>query len=298
MAAIDQTVPAAEDRFRNAQAIGWCLVGTALFSIVFASAKFGNASPLQIMWLRYVSGFALVATIAIARGGVMSHRSAKPLSHLMRALFGCYGGVAIVHASAEMPILDASAISLLSVIFIVMLGVVILRERVTGLQWIAIALATAGAFTIVLSRGGFQTFDLSYIWPATVALGSAVLIGLEAILIRTLSQAERALTVLLHVNFCGILLIAIPAFVTWQPIGLMETALILMLGPIAIFGQFCNILGYRRASVSIVGPVDYTWLVFAALIGLLFFGEVPGLGTVLGAVLIACGGLLLSLRRG
>jgi len=58
--------------------------------------------------------------------------------------------------------------------------------------------------------------------------------------------------------------------------------------------QYFTIRGYRIADISVVGPIDYTWLVFAAIIGYVFFNEIPTVGVVLGALLITIGGVLLA----
>ena len=285
---------------RKSVAIIWVVLGTAVFSVVYASGKFAGdgASPLQIVLLRYVGGFVTLGGIVVfARKGVRTYFSRRTVSHLFRAIFGCYGGVAIIYSSANMPIVDATAISLLYVVFVIPLGVIFLGERIRRTQWAAIVLSSLGAATIMMSRGAFQGFDTSYLWPAFVALAGAILVALEGIMIKTLSQTDKALTVLLHVNFFGILLVAIPAAATWRSNELLYNLQFLLLGPIAITAQYFIIRGYRMADVSIVGPIDYTWLVFAALIGYLFFGEVPTIEIVLGSSLIAAGGIVLAAMR-
>ena len=281
----------------NVRAVVWVLLGTATFSLVFASGKFAGdlASPLQVVWLRYVGGvLALACLVAVSRRGPSALASARPGSHLLRAITGCFGGAAIIYASAEMPIVDASAIGLLHVVFVIPLGMIFLAERVGRTRWLGILLSAVGAAAIMMSRGAFESFDLSYLWPASIALLGALLLAVEGILIRTLSQRDRALTVLLHVNLYGMLLLAIPAFATWRSDDLLSVLPFLLLGPIAISAQYCNIRGYRLADVSIVGPIDYTWLLFAALIGYAVFGEVPTKGVLLGAALVAAGGIVLA----
>lgn len=285
---------------QNTEAILWVLLGTALFTIIYASGKLaaGIADPFQVMFLRYISGFLTLTAVSTLFGkGLFYYRSKKPTTHFLRAILGCYGGGAIIYSSANMPILDATAISLLYVIFIVALGVVLLKERITSTHWIAIILSSIGAAIVMAARGAFQSIDPSYLWPAAIALLGALLIAFEAILIRTLSQSEKTLTVLLYVNFFGIFLVAIPALKAWQSINFAETLLIFTLGPIAVSAQYCVIRGYRIAEVSVVGPVDYTWLVFAGLIGFLFFDEIPTNGVLLGAALIAVGGILLAVMK-
>lgn len=282
---------------RNAEAIVWVVLGTAIFSIFYASGKFAGdlASPLQIVFLRYVGGFVTLACIVAFSG--KSHTvyiSNQPFSHFIRAIFGCFGGVGIVYASAKMPVVDATAITLLYVVFVIPLGVMFLGERIHKSQWAAIVLSGLGAAIVMISRGAFQALDAAYLWPALIALGSAMLLALEGILIRTLSQTDKAMTVLLYVNFFGIFLILPPAILTWGSTELATNLQFLLLGPIAITAQYFTIRGYRIADISVVGPIDYTWLVFAAIIGYVFFDEIPTVGVVLGALLITIGGVLLA----
>ena len=287
-------------RSRNTEAVVWVMLGTALFSLVFASGKFAadTASPLQIVFLRYVGGFVtLLCVVFRVGGGFRPHVSERPFSHLLRAVFGAYGGVAIIYASANMPIMDATAISLLNVVFVVALGVLFLGERIGRQQRVGIVLGFIGAGIVVTSRGAFRQFDFSYFWPASIALLGAILVALEGIMIKTLTRTDRPLTVLLYVNLFGIVLLAIPALAAWRSPAPMDNLPFLILGPIAIAAQYCIIRGYQIADVSVVGPIDYTWLVFAALIGFLFFNEVPTAGVWIGSAFIAAGGIVLAALR-
>ncbi len=285
---------------RNAEAVVWVTIATGLFSLVFASGKFAGdvASPLQILLLRYAGGFiALICVVALRGGAMRQYASARPFSHFMRAVFGAYGGAAIVYASANMPIMDATAIALLQVIFVIALGVVVLGERIRGRHWLGIALCCSGAMTIVLSRGALRQFDTAYLWPAAIAVLGAFLVALEGIMIKTLTQSETPMAVLLHVNAFGTLLLTVPAVATWQSTSPLDNLPFVLLGPLAVTAQYFVIRGYRIADVVVVGPVDYTWLVFAALIGLLFFGEVPTPGVLAGSAVVATGGIVLACLR-
>ena len=108
-----------------------------------------------------------------------------------------------------------------------------------------------------------------------------------------LREIDQAFAIL-YVNTFGILLMAGPAALQWVPLSLESAISFVLLGPIAVTAQYCIVQGYRLASLSIVGPVDYTWLIFAGLIGFLFFDEQPTLGVVIGSVIITAGGILLA----
>jgi drug/metabolite transporter (DMT)-like permease len=286
--------------YTNAKAIAWVTVGTALFSLIFASGKFadGSATSLQILCLRYIGGLAtLLLVVAVRRERLSAYRSPKPLSHFMRAVFGASGGGALIHASTNMPIVDATAIGLLYVVFVIPLGVLVLKERLNRQHLGAIAICCAGATIIMASRGAFTEFHLAYVFPAGIAVLGAALLAVEGLMIKMLSHSDRAMTVLLHVNAFGILLMAVPAAMQWVPLSLESAMSFVLLGPLAVTAQYCIVQGYRLASLSIVGPVDYTWLIFAGLIGFLFFGEQPTLGVVAGSAIITAGGIMLAVIK-
>ncbi len=279
----------------TARAVAWVLLSNGLLSLVYASAKVmpDLISPTQILLVRYVSGFALVGGLVAWQGWHLIRGARWPL-HLARAVLGCFGGGAIVLASARMPIVDATAIGLLSVVMAVPLGVWLLGERLSPRQVVMILVATLGAAVVMATRGAFQGMGPGYAVAAGIAgLGAALLAG-EAILIRTLSQSDPLLCVLFQVNGFGIGLMLGPAVLTWQPVPGLVLVAAALLGPLAIAAQFCTLKGYRMADVSILAPVDYSWLGFAALIGWIGFAESPPPGVWLGVGLIAAGGLGLA----
>lgn len=286
--------------YTNAKAIAWVTVGTALFSLIFASGKFadGCATPLQILFLRYIGGLTtLLLVVAVRRERLSNYRSPKPLSHFMRAVFGASGGGALIYASANMPIMDATAIGLLYVVFVIPLGVLVLKERLNRQYLGAIAICCAGAAIITASRDAFTEFHLAYAFPAGIAVLGAALLAVEGLMIKILSHSDRAMTVLLYVNTFGILLMAGPAATQWVPLSLESAMSFVLLGPLAVTAQYCIVQGYRLASLSIVGPVDYTWLIFAGMIGFLCFGEKPTLGVATGSAIIAIGGIMLAIIK-
>ena len=193
-----------------------------------------------------------------------------------------------------MPIVDATALGLLYVVFVIPLGVLVLKEWLASRHLCAIAVCCAGAAIVMASRGAFSGFHLAYVLPASIAVLDAALLAVEGLMIKMLSHSDRAMTVLLYVNAFGILLMAGPAAVKWVPLSLESAMFFILLGPIAVTAQILPRQGYRLASLSIVGPVDYTWLIFAGLIGFMFFGEKPTLGVAAGSAIIAIGGIMLA----
>lgn len=83
----------------------------------------------------------------------------------------------------------------------------------------------------------------------------------------------------------------------WAGIEIRWIACFLLLGPLAIVAQYCNIQAFRAAPSSVIGPIRYTWIIYGALFGVLFFGEAFTLPMAAGISLILVGGALLARLR-
>ena len=99
---------------------------------------------------------------------------------------------------------------------------------------------------------------------------------------------------IIHVCFFGLCLMLVPAWLNWQPVSLSAMLLCVGLGPIALLAQDCTIRGYRAAPLSVVGQIDYSWLIFASLLGFVVFGERLGMTTLIGCASIIGGGVMLA----
>lgn len=281
----------------NLHGVLWATAGVGLFAFIYISGKLtdGIASPLQIMWLRYVGGLVIVCCLAtVTREGHQASKTSQPWLHLARAAAGGFGGVAAIYAATVMPVATASALGLLDGLFAVLLGVFLLRERVDTSHWLAALLCLSGAAVILAGKGAFEALPFDRMLPVVVALGGALLVAVESLLIKTLSRSEPATTVLFYVNLFGALLFAPMAYVDWRPVDASQALLFLSLGPIAILAQSCNIFAYRHADVALIAPVRYTWIIFAVIFGYVFFDERLTHSAYLGAICLILGGAWLA----
>ncbi|WP_179953977.1 DMT family transporter [Denitrobaculum tricleocarpae] len=277
------------------------LMGTALFTIMFALPKFaGPASSghdvpgLQIAFIRYFGGFLAVLPLAVAthRKGV-SLISPQPQWHLFRASLGIASVVCGVYAATHMPLANATAIGLTNGVFAIILAFIFFGERIAGLAWIASFLCLAGALVVARpSTDLIATFQSN---PAAfIALIGAITMAGEMAVLTHVSRREPLARVLLYVNTVASLALAIPAFLLWEPLDQRTLLLICCMGPVAILGQICNIWSVRFAAISLITPFKYSSMVFATFIDVLFFDLLPDGITVTGCLLVAFGGLWLA----
>jgi drug/metabolite transporter (DMT)-like permease len=286
-------------RTGSANTIGalWLLAGTALFTIIFASAKFAGsaASVPQLLMLRYIGGLGtLLAPALFSPRPLTSYRSRQPGQHFLRASLGALGGLAAIYAAAHMPVAAASAIGLLEGLIVTVLAIIMLGEIVGWRHWLAGLLCATGALCVVVWQSPGAASAGGALFPATMALLGAILMAFESIFIKRLTNKDAPLAMLLHFNGFGCLLMLVPAVLTWREAGLAVWIAGLSLGPVALFAQYCNIRGFGMVDMAVAGPIGYAWIVFAALLGFLAFGETPGLGTLAGSLLILGGGLWLT----
>lgn len=280
----------------------WVLAAAFAFSLLFASGKLtGGAIPaLQIIFIRYLSGFITVTGIVAAQPRALPaiRASQRRGLHLLRAFCGVTGGICNITAATLMPLADAAALALLQGVFTMALAVLLLRERITRWQILAGILCLLGALVIVRGNappGGFDHLLDAGFAPLLAILG-AFLIAAEIILIKLLSRNESALSMLLHVNGFASIMLILPMLLWWTAAPWQQLAALGLLGPMAIAGQLCNIRAYRLADAAWLAPFGYSSVAFAALIGWVVFGDVPSPAAWAGTALIVSGGLVLIRR--
>ena len=279
----------------EASGILWVLTQTAMFAFIFTAGKLldGSVHAIQIMFIRYLAGFVTMVTVAQVHGGVLRYRSPRPWRHVLRAGLGSCGGVSAFYAATYMPIADAAAIGLLKGMLVVILAVLLLREVVTGRHWLAAMLCAAGGFVVIWGKGAGLDFG-GYGLAAGVAVLGAVAMAAETICIRVLATSEQPITLTMYVSGLGSLILLGPALYVWETPSWEALLFLVALGPIAVLGQYFNVRGYQVARASLLAPVGYTNVVFAAAWGYVLFAEVPGPMTWAGSALIVAGGIWLS----
>ena len=283
----------------TARGILLSLVGTALFTPIFAAGKIADGAypAVALMTMRYLGGFLTVsAVVAATRTPLSSLRSPKPWQHVLRAVLGAGGGVSAIHAATVIPIAYATAIGLTQGLLIIALAGLLLKERILPTHWAAGLVAAVGAYLVVMQSLRETGGAAASIEGVLFAAAGALFIALEVLMIKVLARRESALGVLLHVNGFGTLVVGALSLllVDWPAIDLSGLLPFLLLGPIAIVAQFFNILAFRHADAATLGPVNYAWILFATLMGIVFFNEIPAPTAIAGAALIVIGGLIVA----
>ena len=82
----------------------------------------------------------------------------------------------------------------------------------------------------------------------------------------------------------------VPTILLWQsPPDFVSWLMAIAIGILTAIGMIGFIRGFAVGEASVIGPTEYVRLIFAATFGLLIFGEVPDIWTIVGAlIIVAC----------
>ncbi len=195
-------------------------------------------------------------------------------------------------------------------IFMTILSVIFLNEKVGAWRFLAILMAAAGAVLII--RPTSQSFHAAQILP----IFAGFFYSINAIILRKYCRSESPVTMATWASFGFLVMCSLGAvFVATTPLpqnAATEWPFLLTAWPLlttsvlglAVFCAVCNVTGnvlivkaYQSSELSRLAPVDYSYLIFATLWGYVFFAGLPNLPTVIGMLLIASAGILTAWRQ-
>lgn len=248
--------------------------------------------PFQVSAGRFSFAlFALLLVFALLPGRRPSLKGANWRWHLARTVCGWLGVTAMFAAVARMPVAEATALSFLSPIVTMGLAIVMLGEHLGLRKIIAAGFALVGALLIL--RPGVDAFQIA----GLLALAASAFMGLEAIFIKKLSDAEPALRILLINNAIGATISLSVSLLFWLWPTETQWLLLWLLGTVMVCAQAMFIQAMKRGEASYVIPAFYSVLAFAALYDFIIWRVLPAPLSLLGAVLIVVGALVLTQRK-
>jgi drug/metabolite transporter (DMT)-like permease len=267
------------------------IAATTLLAKALGTDTLGPAlNPLQISHGRFLFAFlGLISVAAIVRP---KFGKAHIGLHIGRTSFGWLGVTLMFASVAWIPMADATAISFLNPVFAMVLAIPLLGERIGPWRWGAAAIALIGA--LVLLRPTPASFQPA----ALLALGAALVMGMELIFIKKLTGREPLFQVLLTNNLLGLLIASAAVWPVWQMPTVEQWAALAGIGLLMACAQTAFINGMARADASFVAPFSYATLIFAALYDFLAFDVLPDAISLLGAVVILTGAAVLAWREG
>ena len=274
--------------------IAFMLLAVGLFAVMDAMVKWlGETYPTgQLVFFR--SAFAFIPLgIVIARSGGL--RRALMITngwgHAVRCLIGMGSLGLFFYCFPRMPLADMIAITFAAPIFITALSVPLLGERVGPRRWTAVLVGFGGVL-VILQPGG-SGFD----GIALLALLGTLFYAGAVISVRWLARTESSTSIVFTFTLtCTLVSAALLPF-QWVTPSLPDLALLIVVGLIGGCAQIAITEAFRKADVSLVVPFEYSAMLWAALLGFLFWGEIPGNNVWYGVAIVIASGLYILFRE-
>ena len=266
------------------------LASTALFPISDTASKLLTTTlpSIEVAWLRYLVFVIMTVPLLLRGRGVL--RTARPGLQVGRAMASAASTVLFIVAFGVMPVANATAIGFLAPVVVTAMAALFLREKVGIRRWSAALVGLAGVMVIV--QPGGSTFNVSSVIPLFGSIASAL-----AVIGTRLAKDERPETTLFYSAVTGFAVISVLAAFTWQTPSWNQVAIGGIVGFFATLASLMQIFAYRNAPASLLAPFSYTQLVWAAALGYLAFGTIPGPSMLLGAAIIAASGIYTAWRE-
>jgi drug/metabolite transporter (DMT)-like permease len=273
------------------------LSSVVLLSCLAACVKYlGNGVPTgQIIFVRGLISMAVLAFIAWHFHGFQILRTDRLRSHAIRSLAGTASMFCWFTALTMIPLADFTAISFTAPLFLTILAMVLLGERIHIYRWSALAIGFVG---VIITIGPHLTFGGNSL-GVLIAFGAAVFSAAAIATLRSMSGAggEHPLAITFYFSLTTVLVSALTAVGGWPMPTAEQWFFIVISGLFGVSGQLLMTMSYRYAEASMLAPLDYTNLLLAVALGLYFFGEVPHWSMWIGAPLVITAGLIILWRE-
>jgi drug/metabolite transporter (DMT)-like permease len=271
--------------------IAMMLIGIFFFALNDALGKWliATYSVGQLLLVRSVAGLAFLAPFVKREGWSAFTDAPRPWVQILRPLFSTLEVACFYWALAYMPLADVMTFYLAGPIYVTAVSP-LLGEHVGWRRWLAVIAGFVGVMIALHPSAGSLT-------PAAmVAIAGSVSFSILMILTRLVRGTSDI--VLVTTQTAGALIFGmIAAPFTWVALNGRDTALLVLLGVVAMVAHACVNRSLKLAPASVVVPYQYSTIFWAILLGFVFFGDVPGPAMLLGAGIIIAAGTYIFIRE-
>ncbi len=191
-----------------------------------------------------------------------------------------------------MPLVEVTALNFTIPLFVTLGAVIFLREKLGIPRALSLVVGFAGA--LIILRPGIEIISIGAIYVLT----SAAIWAIAVIDIKILSRTESSLTITIYgVLFNAMITLIFAVFFwTWP-----TPEQLIWLVAVGIFGTIGHLLfaqALKLADASLVSTFDFTKLLWASLIGYIFFVEIPEIWTWVGGFVIFAAATYITVQEG
>jgi len=280
---------------RRARAIASIIGATAMFACAAMLVKLVSSTlpTAEIVLARCAISLAALTPLLAREGGLRALRTREPFWHAVRTFSGFGGMITAFYGYATLPLAEVTALGFTMPMFLTMLSIPILGEKVGIRRASAIVVGFLGVLLIL--RPFSNAIPLL---PALVVVFGAVCWAMAMIAIRRMGElGESNVAIVAWFSIGGTVLAGVLTIPVWVTPTLAETAALIGVGLASTVAQLLMTDAYRRGEPTIVAPFEYTSILWTTLIGITLFGETPSPTMAAGVLVLVASGLYILHRE-
>lgn len=241
----------------------------------------GNLPTMQKAFFRNaVAAVAALFLLARSEEGFKIKKSSwRDL--FLRSFFGTMGLICNFYAVDKLAIADANILNKLSPFFAIIMSYFILKEKANKTEWLCVVVAFIGALFVVK-----PSMDMQFV-NAMIGMLGGFGAGVAYTFVRKLGKAgERGPVIVMCFSVFSCIVTTPFLIIGAKPMSLYQIVMLLLAGAAATGGQLSITKAYTKAPAKEISVFDYSQVVFAAALGLVFLGQIPDLMSIIGYVII------------
>jgi drug/metabolite transporter (DMT)-like permease len=249
--------------------------------------------PAQlVLWLRYLMALPLVVLVLAPRHPLVAMRQTRAFKlQFLRCLLLVTETGLVIRAFKTMPLANAHSIFAVTPLVVTALSFFFLGEQVGWRRWVAVLVGFIGV--LVILRPGIAPLGLDMLYVCVAML----LYATYMVLTRLVARVDAADTSYLLQSVVMVVMLSLMGPFFLAPIAFKHVPLLVLLGVLGAAGHYCLVRALALAPAVVVQPFTYTLLLWAVVIGYLFFGDLPDIWTGVGASLVVGAGLYAAWRE-
>ena len=273
------------------------LMSAFFFSLMTVFVRLaGDVPTMQKAFFRNIVAAALAAVLLVRSGNSFSVQRKNLPALFLRCSVGTIGILCNFWAVDHMRIADANILNKLSPFFAILMSVLILKEKPNRVELLSVLLAFIGAAFVAKPGAGIASF------PALIAILGGFTAGTAYTYVRKLGLGgEKGPVIVFSFSMFSTLVLLPNILLNYHPMTVRQFLFLVLAGCSAAIAQLSVTAAYQNAPAKDISVFDYSQVVYAAIFGLLLFGELPDGWSFLGYAIIigtAFGKWYLMTRQG
>ena len=252
----------------------------------------GRYTSFQIIFFAVLFSFPLTTLMLVRDKTSDTLWPHVPLWTFLRTGAVIVGSICAFYAFSALPLTDTYAILFAVPLLITALSVPVLGETVRFRRWVAVVIGLAGVLVVL------QPASITLTMGHAAALLAAICSAFASVVVRKIGAQERPVVLLIYPMLGQVTLLACVMPWVYVPMAAVDLAMVAMVALLGHVAMRMMIRAYRQSEASVVAPMQYSQILWAAVFGYLFFDELPQIETAMGAAIIIASGLYILVREG